>query len=89
MTPLEIMLAAREMLIDTLLFVSPFLAASLATGIFVSLVQAGTRLNDMTLHFVPRLVAVALAIFLLAGWIGTRMIDYVERNVAATVTTLE
>ena len=77
------------MLIMTLLLVSPFLAVGLGIGVLVSLVQAGTRMNDMTLHFVPRLLAVMLMIAIAGSWIGARMIGYVQDSAAAMVTTLE
>lgn len=89
MTPLEITLAARHVLVLTLLFVSPFLAVGLVVGVLVSLFQAGTRMNDLTLHFVPRLLAVMLMIAVAGAWIGMRMTGYVRDSAAAMVTTLE
>jgi flagellar biosynthetic protein FliP len=85
----EITLAARHVLVMTLLFVSPFLGVGLAIGVLVSLFQAGTRMNDMTLHFVPRLLAVTVVIALAGAWIGSRMTSYVRDSAAAMVTTLD
>ena len=89
MTPLEITLAARHVMVLTLLFVSPFLGVGLLIGVLVSLFQAGTRMNDLTLHFVPRLLAVMLMIAVAGAWIGSRMTNYVRDSAAAMVTTLE
>jgi flagellar biosynthesis protein FliQ len=88
-TPLDITLAARHVLVVTLLIVSPFLGAGLLVGILVSLFQAGTRMNDLTMHFVPRLLAIMLVIAMAGAWIGGRMTDYVRNSAAAMVTTLE
>jgi flagellar biosynthetic protein FliQ len=88
-TPLEITLAARHVLIVTLLIVSPFLGAGLLVGVLISLFQAGTRMNDLTMHFVPRLLAIMLVIAVAGAWVGGRMTDYVRNSAAAMVTTLE
>jgi flagellar biosynthesis protein FliQ len=85
-TPDDIALASRHMLLLTLLFVSPFLGAGLVAGILVSLVQAATRMNDMTLHFVPRFVAALLVIALTGSWIGARMIGYFEDQAVQIAT---
>lgn len=89
MTPFEITLAARHVLVLTLLFVSPFLGAGLAVGVVVSLLQAGTRMNDLTLHFVPRFLVLMLVIAIAGTWVGTRMTSYVRDSAAAMVTTME
>lgn len=89
MSAFEITVAARHVLVMTLLLVSPFLGIGLAVGVAISLFQAGTRMNDMTLHFVPRLLAVMLLIALAGAWLGGRMTDYVRDSAAAMVTTLE
>ncbi|HEY5208133.1 MAG TPA: flagellar biosynthetic protein FliQ [Stellaceae bacterium] len=89
MSPLDITLAARHVLVLTLLFVSPFLGIGLVVGVAVSLIQAGTRMNDMTLHFVPRLLAVMLMIALAGTWVGSRMTNYFREAAAQMVTTLQ
>ncbi|HXE16615.1 MAG TPA: flagellar biosynthetic protein FliQ [Stellaceae bacterium] len=89
MTPPEIMLAARHVLILTLVIVSPFLGAGLVVGLAVSLFQAGTRMNDLTLHFVPRLLAVMLVIAVAGAWFGAKMTGFARESAAAMVTTLE
>jgi len=88
-TPLDITLAARHLLVVALLVVSPFLGAGLLVGVLVSLFQAGTRMNDLTMHFVPRLLAIMLVIAVAGAWVGGRMTDYVRDAAAAMVTTLE
>lgn len=88
MTPVEIVEAARQMLLTTLMFATPFLAASLVAGIVIGLIQGGTRTTDLTLSFVPRLFAVVLALYLGEAWIGKRMIDYFERAAVATAAIL-
>lgn len=89
MTPAEIMMASRHVLILTLLIVSPFLGAGLVVGLAVSLFQAGTRMNDLTLHFVPRLLAVMLVIAIAGAWVGAKMTGFARKSAVAMVTALE
>ena len=82
MNAAEVVAAAREMMSLTLLMVSPFLLAAVAASLFIGLLQAGTRMNDLTLSFVPRFVAVLLVLYLGAAWAGARVSAYIERAAA-------
>ena len=78
-----VMAAAREMLVVVLTLVTPFLFAAFLTGIVIGLLQASTRINDLTLSFVPRFAAVRLAIYFAASWSLGQLIGYIERSIAA------
>jgi flagellar biosynthetic protein FliQ len=84
MSVADIDAAARDMLMLTLLLVTPFLAAAVVTSFVVGVLQASTRINDLTLSFVPRLAAVLLALYLAAGWAVTHLAAYVERSITMT-----
>ncbi len=73
--------AAREMAMITLLMVSPFLLIAIVASLVVGLLQASTRMNDLTLSFVPRFLAVLLTIYLTSSWVAGRMTAYIERSV--------
>lgn len=77
--------AARDMLMIGLLLVSPFLAASILATFIIGLFQAGTRINDVTLSFVPRFAAVLVVVYLTSSWVAGQMTGYIER--AAIVAT--
>jgi flagellar biosynthesis protein FliQ len=83
MSPEFVMAATREMLILVLKIAAPLLVTAILTGIVVGLFQAGTRINDMTLSFVPRFVAVLLALYFVASWTSVLLIDYIERTATA------
>ncbi len=87
MTTTMIVAAAREMLMMTFLLASPFLVGSILASLAIGLFQASTRMNDLTLSFVPRFFAVLLVGYLLLNWAGMRLIAYLERA-AATAATL-
>ncbi|HWD57887.1 MAG TPA: flagellar biosynthetic protein FliQ [Stellaceae bacterium] len=79
----DIVTAAREMMGFVLLLSTPFLLAAVAASLAIGLIQAATRMNDLTLSFVPRFFAVLLVLFLVASWAGARMTAYLERSAMA------
>lgn len=78
MTTLEVITIGREMLLMTLLVAAPLLGFGLLVGLVVSLVQAVTQVNEMTLTFVPKIVAVALALAFFLPWILNLLTSYTE-----------
>ena len=59
----------RQLLLTALMISLPALLASLVVGLLVSILQAVTSIQEQTLSFAPRLVAVGLVLFLCLGWI--------------------
>jgi flagellar biosynthetic protein FliQ len=80
----DIVSAAREMMGFVLILSTPFLAAAVVASLAIGLFQAATRMNDLTLSFVPRFFAVLLILFLTASWAGARMTSYLERAAMTT-----
>ncbi len=78
MTTLEVITIGREMLLMALLVAAPMLGFGLLVGLVVSLVQAVTQVNEMTLTFVPKIVAVALALAFFLPWILDLLTTYTE-----------
>jgi len=62
-----------------LLVAAPMLMASLITGLIISVMQAATQINEMTLSFIPKLLAL-FAVLLVAGpWMLSIMLDYLRQ----------
>ena len=73
----------QEALLMLLMVASPVLGAVLVVGLLVSLFQAVTQINEATLAFVPKLVAV-IAVFAVAGpWMLSMLIEYIRRTIEA------
>ncbi|HVC53091.1 MAG TPA: flagellar biosynthetic protein FliQ [Stellaceae bacterium] len=89
MSTVEILSAAREMLVITLLLMTPFLGVAMLASLVIGLLQASTRMNDLTLSFVPRFFAVLLVVYLSASWATRHMSAYVEHSMAAARTIYE
>lgn len=58
----------RVLISTALLVVSPILLVSLVVGVVVSLLQSVTSIQEQTLTFVPKLIAISLALVLVAPW---------------------
>ncbi len=69
----------REALMLTLLVSAPILGAGLLVGLVISLLQAVTQVQEQTLAFVPKIVAMVLVAVLLLGWIGSQISVFAER----------
>ena len=80
MTPESVMLVGLQALEMTVLVSAPLLLAALVTGLLVSLFQAATQINEMTLSFIPKVLAMFLALVIAGPWMLTLMTDYM-RNV--------
>jgi flagellar biosynthetic protein FliQ len=66
----------RHTLLTALIVSAPMLVIGLAVGIVVSLLQAVTQIQEQTLTFVPKIVAMVAAAIVLMPWIGRRLLDY-------------
>ncbi|MEK3765002.1 MULTISPECIES: flagellar biosynthesis protein FliQ [unclassified Solibacillus] len=73
----EMVIAIAENAVFTILIVSgPLLLIALASGLVVSIFQATTSIQEQTLAFVPKIVAVLLAIIFFGPFMISRMTDY-------------
>lgn len=63
----------------TLLVSAPLLLTALGVGLVVSVFQAATQINEMTLSFIPKLVGVFFAIVVSGPWMLQLLIDYTQR----------
>jgi flagellar biosynthetic protein FliQ len=68
-----------ESFYTTLIIILPILGVSLVIGILISLFQAATSLQEMTLTFVPKILVTALTLIFLLPWIMDKMIEITTR----------
>lgn len=69
----------REALVLTLKLSLPLLMIGLVVGVAVSILQAATQVQEQTLSFVPKIIAVVAALFIALPWFLTQLIEYTER----------
>ena len=82
MTPEFVITFAQEAIKTTILVSMPMLGLGLAVGLVVSIFQAVTQINEMTLTFVPKILIVLLALLFFASWM-------LENLMGFTTTTIE
>ena len=63
----------------TLLVSAPLLLTALVVGLVVSVFQAATQINEMTLSFIPKLIGVFVAVVVSGPWILQLLVDYTQR----------
>jgi flagellar biosynthetic protein FliQ len=76
MTPDMVVSLAREALIVMLLVSAPMLLSGLLVGLIISIFQAITQVHEMTLTFIPKIIAVALSLLIFLPWIISKMVDF-------------
>lgn len=74
----ELTRLAVEALYLVLLVSGPVLLASMGVGLTIGLLQAATQVQEQTLTFVPKLLAVALVLALLGSWMGGELLRYTD-----------
>lgn len=79
MTPETVMTVGRQALELTILVSAPMLLAALVTGLLVSIFQAATQINEMTLSFIPKLLVMFLTMILAGPWMITLLVDYMRQ----------
>jgi len=78
MTPDDAIELARQALLVTLFIGSPVLLVGMAVGLGIGLIQALTQVQDQTVSFVPKIVAMLLVFGLSLPWVLQQMMEYSE-----------
>lgn len=69
---------ARQSIELTMSISLPMLGVGLAVGVVVSILQAATQIQEMTLTFVPKIIAVFLALLISFPWVMDKMITFTQ-----------
>lgn len=70
---------ARDAIWTTLLIAAPLLILSLTVGLSISIFQATTQIQEQTLTFVPKIVAVFLGILIFGSWMLTVLVQFTNQ----------
>jgi flagellar biosynthetic protein FliQ len=76
MTAEWVLALGRDAIMVTLSVAAPMLLLGLITGVTISIMQAVTQVQEMTLTFIPKILAVAVALLLFMPWIINRLITF-------------
>ena len=83
MNDAQVITLAQDALMTTLLVSAPILIVSLAIGMLVSVFQAMTQINEVTLTFVPKIFGVFAVAAFLGPWMVGTMVSYTHRLFSA------
>jgi flagellar biosynthesis protein FliQ len=72
----------RGLITILLMIISPILITAVAVGLVVSLIQSATSIQEQTLSFVPKLLAVAMVLVLTAPWILRNLMQFTSSHIA-------
>lgn len=78
MTPESVMTLAQQAMEITILVSAPMLLAALLIGLVVSIFQAATQINEMTLSFIPKLLVLFLVLILAGPWMLNLILNYMS-----------
>ncbi|MRI83770.1 MAG: flagellar biosynthetic protein FliQ [Nitratiruptor sp.] len=78
----------EEMLQITLIVGAPVLATAFGVGMLVSVFQAATQIHEMTLTFIPKIVATVAALIIFGSWMFVMLTDYFRTSFENILTLL-
>jgi flagellar biosynthetic protein FliQ len=87
MNPEMVMTIGQRALEMTLLLAAPLLLVALVTGLIVGAFQAATQINEMTLSFIPKLIATATTLVIAGPWMLKILVGY-TRELIESIPTL-
>jgi flagellar biosynthetic protein FliQ len=76
MSPETVMTVGSRALEITLMLAAPMLLVALVTGLIVGAFQAATQINEMTLSFIPKLIAISVALMIAGPWMLKLLVGY-------------
>ena len=79
MGPETVLDVGRDALWMTVLLAGPLLGAALAVGLLIGIFQAATQIQEMTLSFIPKLLALVVALFIGGPWMIQMLMTFSKR----------
>ena len=79
MGPEQVLDVGRDALWLAVLLAAPLLLSALAIGLLIGIFQAATQIQEMTLSFIPKLIALVAALFIAGPWMLQVAISFAHR----------
>ncbi|KPL71426.1 hypothetical protein ADN00_17195 [Ornatilinea apprima] len=76
MTETFVLSLAQNAITVALLLAAPILLVSLLVGSVISLIQAATQINEVTLTFIPKMIGIVLVLLLLGSWMLQQLVTF-------------
>lgn len=79
MSPELVMSMTYQAMKVALAMAGPLLLVTLIVGLVISVFQAATQINEMTLSFIPKIIAMVVVLVLAGPWLISVMVDYMRQ----------
>lgn len=79
MTPESVIEFGQHALYIAMLVAAPLLLTALAVGVLIGVIQAATQINEMTLSFIPKLIAMALVALIAGPWMLRTLVQFTRQ----------
>ena len=86
MTHESVIAVSQQAMVMMILLAGPLLLVSLVLGLLVSIFQAVTQINEMTLTFVPKVIGIFATLLILGPWMLQTMLGYTASTFTSLVT---
>ncbi len=87
MSPEFVVATGRQAAEMVLMLAAPMLICALLVGLLISIFQAATQINEQTMTFVPKIVAVFVALIVFGPWMIQKMLSFTS-NILANIATI-
>jgi flagellar biosynthetic protein FliQ len=84
----QVLTIGQQALYVMVLLSAPLLITALVVGLVVSVLQAATQINEMTLSFLPKLLAMFLVLVAAGPWMLALIVDYLQRVLTSIGTVV-
>jgi len=78
----------QSMLFTALLVGAPVILTAFVVGVLISIFQAATQIQEMTLTFIPKIVATIIAMIIFGSWMFIKIVDYTRELYQNIITML-
>lgn len=89
MTQGAVLTILRDALFTGLILSAPILLASVLVGLIIAVIQAATQVNEQTITFVPKVIAIALVLIALGPWMMSKLADFMNRIMIDILTYIK
>ena len=86
MTPEFVVSLGRQSVELVLMLAAPMLLCALLVGLLISIFQAATQINEQTMTFVPKIVAVLVSLIIFAPWMIQKLLSFTSGILAGIAT---
>jgi len=83
MTPETVITVSQQALTVATLLAAPLLLGALATGLVIGVLQAATQINEMTLSFIPKLLALVLTLAVAGPWMLQEITSFTRQLIVS------